>query len=238
MQDCRDLVCKAKRIDNRRQRAMVEKVEQVVYIVDDEVKVCQAICETLQDSGFKAICFTDPVQCLEKISPRTCDLLIADLKMPQIDGIELMKRAKLIVPWMPVLIITAYGDISTAVKATRAGAVDFIEKPLVKEDFVRKVRSMLLWSGCGGKRLTKTEAKVLKLVAQCKSNSEIAHILHRSTRTIELHRSHAMNKLGLRDFTDLLKRIGGTGVAEFLAENGQNQTCRNSGSKLEESIEQ
>lgn len=202
---------------------MAKKAEQVVYIVDDEVKVCQAICDTLQDSGLKTTYFTSPTQCLENISLGTCDLLIADLKMPEIDGIELMKRAKLIVPWLPVLIITAYGDVSTAVKATHAGAVDFIEKPLVKEDFVRKVKSMLSLSDCGGKRLTKTEAKVLKLVAQCKSNSEIAHILHRSTRTIELHRSHAMNKLGLRDFTDLLKRIGGTGVAEYLAEKGQNQ---------------
>jgi len=217
---------------------MTNKVEKVVYIVDDEVKVCQAICETLQDSGLKAMCFTDPVQCLEKISPGTCDLLIADLKMPEIDGIELMKRAKRIVPWMPVLIITAYGDISTAVKATRAGAVDFIEKPLVKEDFVRKVRSMLSWRDQYGKRLTKTEAKVLKLVAQCKSNSEIAHILHRSTRTIELHRSHAMNKLGLHDFTDLLKRIGGTGVAEFLAENGQDQIDPNRENKFKASTEQ
>lgn len=217
---------------------MAKKVEQVVFIVDDEVKVCQAICETIQDSGLKAMCFTDPVECLDNISPGTCDLLIADLKMPEIDGIELMKRAKRIVPWMPVLIITAYGDISTAVKATRAGAVDFIEKPLVKENFIRKVRSMLSWSDGSGKRLTKTEAKVLKLVAQCKSNSEIAHILHRSTRTIELHRSHAMNKLGLRDFTDLLKRIGGTGVAEFLAENGQNQICQNNEGKSETSTEQ
>jgi len=200
---------------------MAKKAELVIFIVDDEPKVCQAICDTLQDSNVQAICFTDPALCLARIAPGTCDLLIADLKMPEIDGIELMKQAKLIVPWLPVLIITAYGDVSTAVKATHAGAVDFIEKPLVKEDFVQKVRSLLPSKDSNGKRLTKTEANVLRLVAQGKSNSEIAHLLHRSSRTIELHRSHAMNKLGLHDFTDLLKRIGGTGVADFLAENAQ-----------------
>jgi len=208
-------------------RRMAEKVEPVVFIVDDEPTVCQAVCETLQDSGVRAMSFSDPAQCLKRISPNACDLLIADLKMPEIDGIELMKRAKRIVPWLPVLIITAYGDVSTAVKATHTGAVDFIEKPLVKEDFVRKVMSLLPQSDCQPKRLTKTEASVLRLVAQGKSNSEIAHLLHRSSRTIELHRSHAMNKLGLHDFTDLLKRIGGTGVAAFLAGEEQGQTAEN-----------
>jgi len=199
---------------------MVRKAEKVIFIVDDEQKVCETVCETLQESSFVARCFTDPAMCLEQISCGICDLLIADLEMPGINGIELMRQAKLLVPWLPVLIITAYGDVPTAVKAAHAGAADFIEKPLVNNYFVIKVRSILQSADGTPRRLTRMEAFVLRFVAMGKSNSEIAHLLHRSPRTIELHRSHAMNKLGLRDYTDLLRRIGGIGVAEYLATNG------------------
>jgi len=72
----------------------------------------------------------------------------------------------------------------------------------------------------------------LRLVAQGKSSSEIAHQLLRSTRTVELHRGHAMKKLGLCDFTNLLKRIGGgAGVVEYLAEDGQIHVDANPGNK-------
>jgi len=206
---------------------MARKAEKVIFIADDEPKVCETICETLQDSGVTAKCFTDPAQCLDRISSTGCDLLIADLKMPGMDGLALMRQAKLLVPWLPVVIITAYGDVPTAVKATHAGAVNFIEKPLAKDDFIRKVWSILQSTDGTPKRLTKTEASVLRLVALGKSNSEIAHFLHRSSRTVELHRNHAMNKLGLHDFTDLLRRIGGIGVAEFLAANERDGAAAN-----------
>jgi len=202
---------------------MVRKTEKVIFVVDDEPKVCEAVCDTLRESSVAARCFTDPAKCLEGICSDGCDLLIADLKMPGIDGIELMLQAKLLVPWLPVLIITGCGDVATAVKAAHAGAVDFIEKPLVKDDFIEKVRSLLISTDNAPVHLTKTEASVLRLVAQGRSNSEIARLLHRSRRTIELHRSHAMSKLGLHDFTDLLRLIGGVEVAEYLAANGQEQ---------------
>jgi len=202
---------------------MARKAEKVIFIVDDEPKVCEAVCETLQESSVTAEYFTDPAQCLDRISSDGCDLLIADLKMPGIDGMELMLQAKLHVPWLPVLIITGYGDVATAVKAAHAGAVDFIEKPLVKDDFIEKVRTLLISTDNAPVHLTKTEASVLRLVAQGRSNSEIARLLHRSRRTIELHRSHAMSKLGLHDFTDLLRLIGGVEVAEYLAANSQEQ---------------
>lgn len=210
---------------------MARIAKHIIFVVDDKLQVCQIICESLEASGFEATSFSDPIQCLERISSEHCDLLIADLRMPKIDGIELMRQAKRLIPWLPVLIITGYGDVPTAVQATQAGAVDFIEKPVSKEDLLMKVKSMLSQDGQLPNRLTKGEVRVLRLVAQGKSNHEIAHLLNRTTRTVELHRSHAMQKLGLCDFTDLLKRIGGTGVAEYLAQAGQIQADDNAGSK-------
>ncbi len=202
---------------------MAKTAKSAVFIVDHEPKVCEVICETLENSGIVVRCFTDPVQCLERISSEGCDLLITHLKMPEMDGLELMRRAKFLIPWMPVVIVTAYGNIPTAVEASHAGVAYFIEKPLVKDDFIRKIRSLFPSTDGARQRLTKTEACVLRFVAMGKSSSEIAHILHRSPRTIEKHRSLSMQKLGLKDFTDLIKLIGGAEVPEYLANHEQNQ---------------
>jgi FixJ family two-component response regulator len=147
---------------------------------------------------------------------KKCDLLITDLKMPEKDGIELLIEVKHLAPWVPVMVITGYGDIPTAVKAIKGGAVDFIEKPLVKKTFVRKVKSILQHGvphdARMGKPLTRTEASILKLVIEGKSNREIANKLNRSVRTVEVHRSHLMRKLGVDNVIDLIKLGGAMGL--------------------------
>jgi two-component system response regulator FixJ len=130
--------------------------------------------------------------------------------MPETDGIEVLKEVKRLAPWIPVLMISGYGDIPAAVEAVRLGAVDFIEKPLDKESFLRKVESMLSMVGFFdpslGKPLTQTETTVLRLVVDGKSSKEIARLLHRSVRTIEGHRSHIMHKLHAENILDLVER--------------------------------
>jgi len=111
--------------------------------------------------------------------------------MPEMDGMELLAKARRLAPWLPILVITGYGDIPMAVAAIKAGAVDFIEKPLDKKSFLWKVKSILQQStfddSYRGKPLTESEMKVLKLIISGNSNKEIAYILHRSVRTIEVH---------------------------------------------------
>ena len=137
--------------------------------------------------------------------------IITDLKMPDKDGIELLTDIQHLAPWVPVLMITGYGDIPTAVKAMKAGAVDFIEKPLEKKNFVRKIKSILRKTVTAhpdlGSSLTRTETKILQLIINGKSNKEIATTLHRSARTIEVHRAHLMHKLGVDNLVDLVKRV-------------------------------
>ncbi|MHC4424489.1 MAG: response regulator transcription factor [Planctomycetota bacterium] len=190
---------------------MKKIADQHIFVVDDEPKVCQIICETLENAGAQVSCFVRAAECLEQLHSQRCDLLITDLRMPGIDGVELLKGARGLTPWLPVLIITGYGDVRTAVKAMKAGAVDFIEKPLVKNDFVQKVKSILQRSASAdaflGKSLTRTEKRVLRLVVDGKSNTEIANLLHRSKRTIEVHRAHLMEKLGVDNIVDLVKRV-------------------------------
>ena len=193
--------------------------EQSVFVVDDEPRVCEVIRETLESSGVKVTCFNSGIECLEQLRRHKCDLLITDLKMPKMDGVELLTQARVIAPWLPVLMITGYGDIPTAVKAIKAGVVDFLEKPLVKESFVRQVKSLLQENAClnahVGTPLTQGETRVLKFIVDGKTNKDIANLLHRSVRTVEVHRSRVMEKLGVETLIDLVKRAATMGLVDL-----------------------
>ena len=198
---------------------MAKIVEKHIFFLDDEPTVREVVRETLEDSNFKVSCYGNPIECLARLRSKKCDLLITDLKMPEKDGIELLTDIQHLAPWIPVLMITGYGDIPTAVKAMKAGAVDFIEKPLEKKDFVRKIKSILKKNTSThpdlGTSLTRTEKKILQLVIDGKSNKEIAFMLHRSARTIEVHRANLMHKLGVDNLVDLVKRVASMGLVDL-----------------------
>jgi two-component system response regulator FixJ len=195
---------------------MVNYTKQHIFFVDDEPAVREVIGETLKEVGFKVSCFTRADDCLEQLNAGNCDLLITDVKMPEMDGIELLNRTKRVCPWLPVLVITGYGDIPMAVKALKAGAADFIEKPLSRENFItvvesilrKNARSLASWD----RKLTKAEVKVLRLVLDGRSNIEIARLLNRSVRTIEDHRNKMMHKLGAHNLADLLRKSVALGL--------------------------
>ena len=196
--------------------------QNCVFILDDEPAVCEAVARTLQGVDIKVVCFDNPATCLAKLRAQRCNLLVADLKMPEMDGIELLREVKRLTPWVPVLLMSGYGDIPTAVRAIKAGAVDFIEKPLDKTGFIRKIKSMLPEIDSTdtylGKPLTQAETSMLSYVIDGKSSKEIAKLLHRSTRTIEDHRSHLMRKLKAQNLLDLAKRAAAMGLINMRAE--------------------
>jgi two-component system response regulator FixJ len=211
---------------------MSDDVEKHIFFLDDEATIRDVIKETLQDSNFKVSCFGNPIECLARLRSKKCDLLITDLKMPEKDGIELLADIQQLAPWVPVLMITGYGDIPTAVKAMKAGAVDFIEKPLEKKDFVRKIKSILKKNVSShpdlGASLTRAEKKILQFVINGKSNKEIAVMLHRSARTIEVHRAHIMHKLGVDNLVDLVKRVATMGLIDLQEKPEQDKNEPNS----------
>ncbi len=199
---------------------MTSYVDRHIFFVDDEPKVREVIGETLEQLGSKVSCFASAKDCLEQLELQKCDLLITDIKMPGISGIELLTEAKSIAPWLPVLVVTGYGDIPMAVTAVKAGAVDFIEKPLETETFLRKVKSLMkrnpILDFMKDKPLTKSEVRILKLVIEGKSSKEISNILHRSVRTIEVHRARIMHKLGVDNLVDLVKRAAVMGLIDLI----------------------
>ncbi len=186
---------------------------QHIFLVDDEPDVLKSIALTLRSYRYPVSSFDTAAECLEQLRRRDCDLLITDVKMQDMDGIELLAEVKRIAPYVPVLLITGYADIPMAVKAMKAGAFDFIEKPFNKNNFMQKVEAALKDAGyCeppDNEPLTKVQKKILKLILSGKSNKQIALILKRSVRTVEVHRSKIMRKFEVDNIVELVRKASG-----------------------------
>ena len=189
-----------------------------VYFVDDEPDVRDVVRKTLERRGMEVSTFASSGSCLRDPNLPKCDLLITDVMMPGTDGLGLLGQVTQKCPWLPVVVLTGVGDIPMAVRALKAGASDFIEKPLDRESFLNLVERVLEQSGAEdallGEELTVAERKILSLVLEGANSREIADRLSRSRRTIEVHRSHIMRKLGVENLVDLVKRAAAMGLLE------------------------
>jgi FixJ family two-component response regulator len=186
------------------------KTKQHIFFVDDEAGIRKVADNALKKTGCMVSCFGSAAECLEQLPKQDCNLLVTDVKMPGMDGLTLLTKVKYLAPWVPVLVITGYGDIPMAVRAMKLGAVDFIEKPLDRNVFLQKVESVLRQNGfidsSAGQALTKAEKKVLKLILEGKTNKQIAHIMSRSIRTVEFHRANIMHKFNVDNLVELIKK--------------------------------
>ncbi|HNY79544.1 MAG: response regulator [Sedimentisphaerales bacterium] len=203
----------------REDSPMENKTLDRIFFVDDEPSVRLVVRKTLERVGVSVTCFAGADDCLACLESTPCDLLITDVKMPGRDGIELLEAVKAKVPWLPVLVVTGFGDVPMAVKALKLGAADFIEKPLDREAFLKTVQSLLGQNHPPASghdhALTKTELRILHLILEGKNNREIALALHRSPRTVEVHRSHVMRKMGATNIVELLRRAAIMGLFDM-----------------------
>ena len=194
-----------------------------VFYVEDEASVRASVVTTLQRVGIKVSCFDSAESCIEQIGLNGCDLLLADIRLPGQDGFELLCHVKAMAPWLPVVMVTQYGDVTTAVKAMKLGAADFIEKPFESETLVSVICSILEknWpvNPLRGRALTEKEETVLRLILKGKSNTEIACILNRSKCTVEAHRKHIMQKIGASNVVDLVTKASALGYNEETVDN-------------------
>ena len=190
-----------------------------IFFVDDELKVCEVVGRTLEQLGLKVSCFARAADCLVQLRSEVCGLLTTEVKVPAVDGLELLIEAKRINPPLLVLVVSGYGNIAMAVKALKTDVLDFVEKPLDRQIFLSNAERALTRSRPAnvpiGKGLTKTETGVLRLILNGKSNKEIAHLLNRSVRTVEVHRSHIMRKLAVDNIVHLVKRSVTMGLLEL-----------------------
>ena len=204
-----------------------------VYLVDDDESVRRSLSFMLSTARLKVESFASGTAFLKEVKDLSPGCILLDIRMPEIDGLEV--QAELTqrgIAW-PVIVMTGHGDVETAVKAMKAGAVDFIEKPFEKqlmldaleEGFVRLGRNdtrstrreqALLQLNC----LTAREQDVLKGLVDGYPNKTIGYDLGISSRTVEIHRANLMKKLEVNNLSDLLRIAFSAGIGEEASPTG------------------
>ncbi len=192
-------------------------VRQVFY-VDGEKDSTGAIKAALRQLDLKVRQFGDVEQCLACLGTGGCHLLISNPKHPAQEGLRLLDSARRIQPSVPVVLLVDHGDIQTAVCAMKGRAADCLERPADRASLVSVIALTLQNSGRNRlppeHLLSNTEKTVLHLILQGHTTAETAQILSRSKRTVEVHRSHIMGKLGARDVVDLVRTCFRMGLLE------------------------
>lgn len=177
-----------------------------IFVVDDEPLVVKAVCQSLQMGGYQARGFTSPILCIEVLASEPCALILTDVNMPQLNGIDLLAKVKEIRVSIPVIVMSGVADIPLAVRAVKNGAVEFLEKPFEEEVLLSKVKGALeSTTNDGTAALTATESRILAFVSEGKTNKEIAYLMDRSIRTIENHRHRLQQKLGVNSTAELVR---------------------------------
>ncbi len=191
--------------------------DATIYIVDDDSDVRDSLKLLLESLSFRVETFGSAQAFLARpVAPNAC--LVTDIRMPDMDGLELQEEiARRKIP-IAVIVMTGHGDVPLAVRAMKAGATDFLEKPFEEEALVRSIRraletqvrsyAQLVAAQEARERvasLTEREREVFELVAAGKPNKAIAYDLDISQRTVEIHRAHVMDKLDARNLAELVR---------------------------------
>ncbi len=193
---------------------------QVVHIIDDDVDVRQSLAFLLSTEGH-AVRVHDSALAFLKALPGAQDgCVITDIRMPDMDGLELQRRLNELKAGFPVIIMTGHGDVSLAVTAMKAGAVDFIEKPFDDEALLSAVRTALARHAMDSERearlaavqarlagLSPREREVLQGLVAGKANKMIAYDLGISARTVEVHRANVMTKMQADSLSELVRMV-------------------------------
>ncbi len=191
-----------------------------VYIVDDDDAVRDSLALLLRLHGFETTVFEGAEAFLNQVTRDWSGVVLADLRMPGMSGLELQAELRARDIEFPVIIITAHGETSAARTSFKAGAVDFLEKPIDREQLLNAIRDGVqretkrvhranhaaeLSKQLG--KLTSREREILDMVVAGKHNRDIAKELDISTRTVEVHKARVMSKMGVDGVADLLKLV-------------------------------
>jgi DNA-binding NarL/FixJ family response regulator len=161
--------------------------------------------------------FSRGQDCLEKLSAKPCDILIVDLEDSEGEGLELLTQVRRMAPWVSTVAIVERAAVPTAVKAVKAGACECLEKPLSAFRLAAAIERQLVRVALvphSQRALTQMEIQILRLILRGKTSQDIASHLHRSKRTIDVHRKNIMRKLQACSLVDLIKRALGMGLTE------------------------
>lgn len=190
--------------------------QSVVHIVEDDQAMRDSLVELLEDAGHAVRTYSRAEELLARGSAIEPGCIVSDVRMPGMDGLTLLRRVRASGSTIPLLLITGHGDVSMAVMAMKAGAVDFLEKPFEADAFLAAIEAALRHSSVHIdkdaeaarqrlQRLTSREHEVFEQLVAGRSNKAIAAQLGISPRTVEFHRAHIMEKMGATGVPELVR---------------------------------
>ncbi|HEY3916479.1 MAG TPA: response regulator FixJ [Stellaceae bacterium] len=200
-------------------------VKARVYIIDDDDAVRDSLAVQLTANGYEVESFASAVGFLEFAGSALPGCVISDVQMPDMDGMELQRRLVEMKLDFPVVIMTGHGGVALAVRAMKAGAVDFIEKPFEPQAMLESIelaqsrfaeQRATAAAGASAREkldlLTPREREVFDAMVRGKQNKMIAYDLDISPRTVEVHRARVLEKLKARSLSELVRLALAAGV--------------------------
>jgi FixJ family two-component response regulator len=192
--------------------------QQTVFIVDDDPAICESLCDLIESAGLVTRQFASAEEFLAVCSPELAGCLVLDVRLPGMSGMELQNKLVKSARSIPIIIMTAHGDIPMVRNAMKAGAVEFLTKPFQDEELLsaieqafaldrvqRSAKSLERSIVERWKTLSERERQVLEMVTAGLLNKQIADRLNLSLITVKLYRRQVMDKMQAETFADLVK---------------------------------
>jgi two-component system, LuxR family, response regulator FixJ len=189
-----------------------------VYVIDDDEAMRDSLDFLLDSSGFDVVLFESAQNFLDALPKLALGCIVSDVRMPGVDGIELLKRMKALHSVLPVIIMTGHGDVPLAVEAMKLGAVDFLEKPFEDDQLITMIETAIRQAEPAAKSealaqdiaariasLSPRERQVMDGLIAGLSNKLIARDYDISPRTIEVYRANVMTKMQAGSLSELVR---------------------------------
>jgi two-component system response regulator FixJ len=191
--------------------------DRVIHVVEDDKTMRDSVMELLEEAGYTGRAYERAEDLLARGAAVEPGCVVSDVRMPGMDGLTMLRRLQASRSSLPLILMTGHGDISMAVTAMKAGAIDFLEKPFEADALLAAVEAALrprpsdVDAGDAEaarqrlQRLTTREYEVFEHLAMGKSNKETAAKLGVSPRTVEFHRAHIMEKTAAKGLPELVR---------------------------------
>jgi FixJ family two-component response regulator len=201
------------------------EVEPVVYVIDDDAGVREGLGRLFRSVGLRAELFTSANELIQRELPPVPSCLVLDVRLPGLSGFELRDELAKANIHIPVIFVTAYGDIPMSVRAMKGGAIDFLTKPFRDQDMLEAVTAAIARDRArldaeSARRdvqrrfdsLTSREQEVMALVTAGLMNKQIAADIGLSEITVKIHRGHMMKKMQAKSLADLVRMAEALGI--------------------------